>query len=79
MIEIVEAYRKTFLGTKFGKDVLADILRACHFGCTLDPDDKVVVAEHNVGMVILAKLGIFSKGTEEQVIAALAAVMPPQE
>ncbi len=43
----------------FGREVLADILLdLCHFGVTLDPDNKVQVAEYNVGMVIAKRAGV---------------------
>jgi hypothetical protein len=61
-----------------GLDVLADILDMCHFGCTLDPDNKVMVAEYNVGVAILSKCGIFSQGTKNNVVKALSSVMPEE-
>jgi hypothetical protein len=41
-----------------GREVLKDILNMCHFGVTLDPDNKVQVAEYNVGLVIAEKAGV---------------------
>jgi hypothetical protein len=72
---MIDKYRAIFL-TPMGLEVLADILEMCHFGCTLDPDNKVMVSEHNLGVVILSKCGIFSKGTKDSVIMALATVIP---
>ena len=34
-----------------GRDVLADILRTCHFGATLDMTNPHQIAEYNVGIV----------------------------
>ena len=73
-----EKYRTVF-GKGFGPEVLGDILRSCHFGCTLDPDNLVVVAEHNVAITILAKMGVFSMGTQNAVINALLTVVPEKE
>ena len=70
-------YRSLFLHSTLGQDVLADILvKLCHFGCTLDPDNKVQVSEYNVGVAILQRCGTFSEGTLENVIRALANVVP---
>lgn len=68
--KIEEKYRHVFT-SPLGKDVLADILLDCHFGCTLDPDNKVQVAEYNVAVNILAKCGIFGPEREALVINAL--------
>ncbi len=70
-------YRTIFLRNVWGQDVLADILNdMCHFGNTLDPDNKVQVAEYNVGVSILQRLGTFSEETREDVIRVLAGVVP---
>ena len=71
-------YRNLFLRSSLGKDVLWDILSECHFGCTLDPDNKVQVSEYNVGVMILNNLGIFSEDTGRDVIKALANVSPKE-
>lgn len=69
-------YRVALLTNTVGKDVLSDILTMCHFGETLDPENKVQVSEYNVGVAILHKCGVFEQGTKEQVIRALANVVP---
>ncbi len=70
-------YRAIFLQSTWGKDVLADILiDICEFGSTLEPDDKAQVARHNVGVMILRRLGTFSEETRDDVIRALASVVP---
>jgi hypothetical protein len=66
-------YRAIFL-SPMGLDVLADILQVCHFGCTLDPDNKVQVSEHNVGVMILAKCGVFSEDRLQDAIRALCSM-----
>ena len=68
--EVSQKYRYIFL-SPVGREVLADILADCHFGCTLDPDNKVQVAEYNVCINILAKCGIFGDGRDIPVINAL--------
>lgn len=73
---IQSKYRIVFLQGTLGQDVLQDILSLCHFGSTLDPDNKVQVAEYNVGVAILHRCGIFEEETFEQVIRALANVVP---
>jgi hypothetical protein len=75
-LDLRAEYRLLFLRSTLGKDVLGDILKECHFGCTLDPDNKVQVSEYNVGIMILNKLGIFSEDTGNDVITALANVSP---
>ena len=69
-------YREVFLMNTLGQDVLNDILSMCHFGCTLDPENIVQVSEHNVGIAILHKCGVFAEDTQEQVTRALANVVP---
>lgn len=72
----VDKYRQVFFGSDMGKEVLEDILTMCKFGTTLDPDNAAMVAEHNVGTVILVNCGIFAPKNGAQVINALSAVMP---
>ena len=74
--EMQDKYRAVFLQSPMGLEVLGDILQECHFGCTLDPDNKVEVSEHGVGVLILAKCGVFSPGTLGDVVRALASVTP---
>lgn len=76
---ITAKYRSLFLRGTLGKDVLADILTLCHFGCTLDPDNRVQVSEYNVGIAILHRCGIFGEDTLEQVIRHLGKVVPKPE
>jgi hypothetical protein len=71
---IKERYILTFLRDEISLQVLADILSMCHFGCTLDPDNKVQVAEYNVGVCILNRLGVFTADTQFDVINALSGV-----
>ena len=73
--KLIEKYRKVFFNP-LGFEVLADVLAQCHFGCTVNPDDKVQVAEHNVGIMILSRCGVFAPGTMKDVILALSAVQP---
>jgi len=76
MDEITAKYRELFLKSTLGRDVLGDILRQCHFGCTLDPDNLVQVSEYNVGVFILVRCGIFARDTLEDVVRALGNVAP---
>jgi len=78
MDALTAKYRK-ILTQGMGKDVLIDILRECHFGCTLDATNVHQIAEYNVGVVILAKCGIFSKKTLEDVVNQLCLVSPVEE
>ena len=68
--EIRQKYFHTF-SSPLGREVLIDILKDCHFGCTLDPDNKAQIAEYNVGVTLLAKLGIFGPDREIPVINSL--------
>lgn len=69
-----DKYRTVFLNSPIGLEVLADILTTCHFGCMLDPDNKVQVSENNVGTAILHKCGIFAEDTLLEVVQSLAGV-----
>jgi len=77
--ELMDKYRAVFLQSPMGLEVLGDILHFCHFGCTLNPANIIQVSEHNVGMTIMAKCGIFSPGTLDDVIKSLASVMPEKK
>ena len=74
-IKIKEKYQY-ILCRGIGLDVLADILVMCHFGSSLDLEDKHQVAEHNVGVAILAKCGIFGnpKVSMESIVRALSSL-----
>jgi hypothetical protein len=61
--EIRKKYRAVF-GYSLGQEILRDILITCHFGMTLDPDNKVMVAEYNVGIVIAEKAGFLDRISE---------------
>lgn len=58
--------------------MLADILAECHFGSTLDPENPVQVAEYNVGVMILSKMGTFAEGTLLEVVHVLAGIVPQE-
>ena len=45
--EIKDKYRALF-GSGIGVEVLADILALCHFGSTLDPDNKVASSDRGI-------------------------------
>jgi hypothetical protein len=68
--ELSQKYRHIFL-SPLGLEVLVDILQDCHFGCTLDPDNKVQIAEYNVGITILAKCGVFGPDRDVPVMNAM--------
>jgi len=50
-----------------------------HFGETLDPDNKVRVAEYNVGIAILARMGVFAHDTKTDVMNALMSVRSKED
>lgn len=68
--ELSQKYRHVFT-SPIGKEVLTDILATCHFGETLDPDNKVQIAEYNVGVYILFQCGVFGPDRGTEVINAL--------
>jgi hypothetical protein len=72
------AYRFAFAQTEIGVEVLCDILtNLCHFGQVLEtPDD---VAQYNVGIGILSRLGVVSKGNEREIVVNLLNVIPKKE
>lgn len=75
--ELQVKYREVFL-SPLGRDVLADLMDKCHFGVTLDPDNKVQIGEYNVGVAILAMCGILYGNTKKDVIGALCSVTPAE-
>jgi hypothetical protein len=68
--EIKDKYRALF-SSGIGVEVLADFLALCHFGSTLDADNKMQVAEYNVGIALLARCGVLQADNFESVIRAL--------
>lgn len=78
MTELTAKYRMVF-GNAMGQEVLADILSMTHFGNTLNADNPQQIGEYNIGIAILAKMGVFSRGTKNQVIKALGAVTPNEK
>ncbi len=74
--KIEDKYRFIFR-SPLGQDILGDILvNLCHFGCTLDPENKVQVSEYNVGIAILAKMGVFGPNKIQEVVQALCSIAP---
>ena len=71
--ELTEKYHAV-LCSGLGVDVLVDILAMCHFGATLDIENKHQIAEHNVGVAILAKCGIFGSESMLEVVRALCSI-----
>jgi hypothetical protein len=76
--ELQLKYRQVLL-SGIGREVLSDILAQCHFGCTLDPDNRAMIAEHNVGISILASCGILGPETRKDVVMALCNVTPARK
>lgn len=76
MSPMLDKYRHTFFRDPICLEVLGDILQHCHFGETLNLDNPHEIAEHNVGIVILNKCGVFGNGTLPQVLNAFTAVTP---
>lgn len=73
--DIGSKYRHVF-ASPLGREVLADLLMECHFGRTLDPDNKTQVAEYNVCVMVLAKCGVFGPNTKMDVINNLLNIIP---
>ena len=75
MKEITGKYRYIFTSNPIGLDVLADILVVfCHFGCFLD--DSYQMAQHNVGVNILSRIGIFNSENRANVIKQMVNALP---
>jgi hypothetical protein len=78
MTELTAKYRMVF-GNSMGQEVLADILSMTHFGGMLNADNPQQIGEYNVGMAIMAKMGVFSRETKRDVIKALSVISPKEE
>lgn len=50
-------YQYVFGSTDMGREVLADILRTCHYGASLQPENAAQIGEYNVGVMIVARCG----------------------
>ena len=71
-------YKFVFTKSEMATEVLADILcNLCHFGYALENPEEV--AQYNVGIYIMGRLGIFSKGNEENLVRALLNTLPKKE
>ena len=77
MTELMAKYRLVF-GNAMGQEVLADILTMTHFGCTLNSDNPQQIGEYNIGIGIMAKMGVFSRETKSEVVKILATVTPKE-
>jgi hypothetical protein len=73
--EIQKKYKLVFLSVE-GRQVLGDILFLCHFGRTLNPDNKTQIAEYNVGVSILGRIGILSEDSLNDVVNAICNITP---
>jgi len=78
MTELTAKYRMVF-GNAMGQEVLADIMSMTHFGCTLNAENPQQIGEYNVGIAIMAKMGIFSFDTKGEVIKMLQTVTPKEK
>ena len=76
MNELTAKYRAVFVDNPVGAEVLADILTMTHFGEMLDAGNSHRTGEYNVGIGILAKIGVFSGDTRADVIRALTRIVP---
>jgi hypothetical protein len=75
MKEIEGKYRHVFTSSTIGLEVLSDILVTfCHFGCFLD--DAYQMAQHNVGVSILSRIGIFRSENRINVVMAMVNAIP---
>lgn len=75
MNELAEKYQLIF-NSPIGQEVLADILTMTHFGETLNGDNPHQIGQYNIGVTILARMGIFAQGTKLNVLRALLAITP---
>jgi len=72
--ELTAKYRATFLSPT-GMEVLGDILiDLCHFGKTLNNEE--MMNQYNIGVGVLARMGVFSEETRFDVLGALSSVAP---
>jgi len=76
---MIDKYRHIFFNSPIGLEVLTDLLTELGFGSTLDPDKPYQIHQHNLAIVLLAKCGVFGKGTLDDVVTALSCVMPKKE
>jgi hypothetical protein len=57
--------------TPHGRNVLEDLLRTLHFFSTLDPDNPTAVAERNVAVAILRRMGVISDENTDKITEAI--------
>lgn len=75
MNQLTEKYRLVF-NSPIGQEVLSDILTMTHFGNTLNSANPQQIGEYNIGVAILAKMGIFAHDTKSDVLKSLMSVTP---
>ena len=68
--ELRDKYQALF-GHGVGREVLADILKMCHFGENLDPNNPAQVAAYNVGMEILQKCKVLQEDNYLQIVSSM--------
>ncbi len=66
-----KAKYRAVLCSPLGMEVFSDILLTLRFGSTIDPDNSLQVAQHNVAVSLLVKCGVFREDNYEEVIRAL--------
>jgi hypothetical protein len=59
MSEDMEKFRLVFFRDKIGMEVLSAILKLCHHGEIINPDNVVMMSEYNIGVVMLQILGVY--------------------
>ena len=73
--ELQGKYRHLFVSSEIGLDVLSDILvNFCHFGCFIY--DNYDMAQHNVGVSILSRIGLFTPENRKNVMMAMVNAIP---
>jgi len=73
--EMEGKYRHVFTRDAISLEVLSDILVSfCHFGCYVD--DGYQMAQHNVGVNILSRIGIFRPENRKNVLMAMVNAIP---
>ena len=73
--QIEDKYRHIFAGSEIGNEVLTDILvNFCHMGCFLETSEEM--SQHNVGVNILLRMGVYSKKNIISAVRSLVATAP---
>ena len=72
-------YQNTFLRDYETRECLDDILRECSTFSTLNPNDPGQIALHNLGKLILMKMGVWKDEKTKAIIEKLADIVKREE